>query len=75
MQWWESPVQLNKRQSAIFVGAYVFFTLLLRWYYIEPLLKGNFWLSVAIGAAFLAVIWVLIKVKFLNFREQSEEEQ
>ena len=64
-------LRLGKRGSVIFTVVYFVVTLLGR-FYIEPYLMGHYWISIFIGLYFVALYWVLIKKKFLNFREESD---
>lgn len=58
-------LRLNPLASDIFIAVYIALTLLGR-LYIEPMLNGNFLVSIFLGLFALLVIWVLVKIKFLN---------
>lgn len=56
---------LNALTSDVFISIYVVITLYLRFKFenktnVDPLL------SIVLGASFVLIIWVLIKLKFLN---------
>lgn len=57
--------KLSPLASDIFIAVYIVITLLGR-FYIEPMLNGNFLISIFLGLFALLVIWVLVKLKFLN---------
>ena len=57
--------KLSNKASDIFITIYILLTLTGR-IYIEPLLKGYFLISLFIGIAALLIIWILVKIKFLN---------
>lgn len=57
---------LSPKWSAIFVTFYMLGTLLLR-FVLEPELGGRAWISLAMGAFGLLVLWALGKVRFLDF--------
>jgi len=57
--------KLGKITSDIFIAVYILITLYFR-FYIEPLFNGNFFASIFIGLFSLLIIWVLVKIKFLN---------
>lgn len=58
-------LRLNPLASDIFIAIYIVITLLGR-FYIEPMLSGNFLVSIFLGLFALVVIWALVKLKFLN---------
>jgi len=58
-------LRLKPLASDIFIAVYIIATLLGR-FYIEPMLNGNFLVSIFLGLFALLVIWVLVKLKFLN---------
>ena len=58
-------LRLGPLASDIFIAIYIIVTLLGR-FYIEPMLKGHFLISIFIGLFALLIIWVLVKLKFLN---------
>ncbi len=58
-------LKLGKITSDIFIAIYIAVTLYFR-FYIEPLFNGNFLTSIFIGLFSLLIIWVLVKIKFLN---------
>lgn len=58
-------LQLGHIASDIFITIYVLVTLFGR-IYIEPYLKGNFLISIFLGIFALLILWVLVKIKFLN---------
>lgn len=59
------PASSKQRLSNVFLVAYVLGTLGLR-FYLEPQLKGNILLSVALGAFALVFLWALVKTKVLT---------
>lgn len=56
---------MNALFSNIFVVLYIAATLLLR-FYLEPQLKGNYLISVALGLFALLFLWALIKSKIIR---------
>lgn len=58
-------MKLGRITSDVIIVIYVMATLYFR-FLIEPYLGGNFILSVLIGISALAIIWILVKIKFLN---------
>lgn len=56
---------MNVLFSNIFVVLYIAATLLLR-FYLEPQLKGNYLISVALGLFALLFLWALIKSKIIR---------
>jgi len=64
-------MHLNKKQSVVFTVVFFAVTILGR-FYIEPYLAGRYWISIGIGLYFVLVFWLLVKKKFLNFRDESE---
>lgn len=67
-------MRLNKKQSVIFTVVFFVVTMLGR-FYIEPYLAGQYWISIAIGLYFVLIYWLLIKKKFLNFRDEGDSEE
>ncbi len=67
----KSPVQLNRKQSRIFLMVYIFATLAFRFYF-EPMMGENYIASILIGLFLLAIIWAMIKIQFLNFAEKPD---
>ncbi len=62
-------MKLNRFWSIVFIAIYGGVTLLAR-FYLEPLFLGeNYWLSILIGVSLLSILYILIKIKFLNFNE------
>jgi len=51
--------------SDIFVCIYIMITLFAR-VYVEPQLNGNYFISIAIGAFLMLLLWALVKVKFIT---------
>lgn len=68
----KSIFQLNRLQSIIFLGVYGAITMAVR-FYIEPLLGGNFILSVGIGLALLGIVFLLVKIGVLNFQDDEQK--
>ena len=58
-------LKLGPMASDIFIAIYIVITLLGR-FYIEPFFRGHFLISIFIGLFALLILWVLVKLKFLN---------
>ncbi len=66
-------IQLNARQTYIFLGVYLFLTLAIRFFIIEPQIHGHTWVSLYIGALFLVVLWPLYHYKIIRFTDPEEK--
>ena len=64
-------MKLNKRQTTIFLAIYAFIALFVR-FYLEPRLGVNYVQSISIGLASLFPVWLLFKLKVLNFSNAEE---
>ena len=58
-------MNLSSKTSDIFISIYIVLTLISRTF-IEMFLPSNYLLSIFIGLFLLLVLWVLVKIKFLN---------
>ncbi|MCF6212501.1 MAG: hypothetical protein L3J45_00585 [Flavobacteriaceae bacterium] len=58
-------LRLSPIASDIFITVYITITLLGR-LYIEPMFRGHFLISIFLGLFALLILWVLVKLKFLN---------
>jgi len=61
-------LKLRKKSSTFFIGVYGVLTLLAR-FYIESQLNLSFIISITIGAIALAFLFILVKIGFLNFKD------
>ena len=58
-------MKLNSKTSDIFISIYIVLTLLSR-IFIEMLLPSNYVVSIFIGLFLILILWVFVKIKFLN---------
>lgn len=58
-------LQFGEKWSNLLVAIYLLATMYIR-FLVEPQLKGNFLVSVALGALALLFLWALMKSKILN---------
>jgi hypothetical protein len=64
-------MQLNKKQSTIFLAIYAMIALFIR-FYLEPRLGVTYMQSISIGLATLFPIWILFKTKVLTLKGETE---
>lgn len=58
-------LRLDHKTSDIIISIYIIITLIAR-IYIEPLFIGNLLASFFVGFLAILIIWILVKIKFLN---------
>lgn len=63
-------MQLNKKQSILFIAVFAFATLALR-IWIEDSFSPPFWLSAMLGLAGLGGLFLLIRMGFLRFDDSE----